>query len=66
MEESRWYSTGEVARLLGLSRDALISALRYGAPEPTVPRAGGRRVFTAADVARLREWLAARGRRVGA
>ncbi len=62
MEDRKWYSTGEAAKALDVSRDSLISALRAGAPEPEAPRVGGRRVFGEEDLARLRAWLNARWR----
>jgi DNA-binding transcriptional MerR regulator len=54
-------STGETARELGLSRDALLAALRGGAPEPQ-RRVAGRRLFDDHDVDRLRMWFKERGR----
>ena len=63
--EHQLYSTGEAAAHLGLSRDALVAALRAGAPEPPT-RLAGRRVFGKTDIARLRRWFEARGRFVGA
>ena len=65
MEAGRCYSTGEAARLLGVTRDAVIHALRYGAPEPETPRMAGRRVFGETDIERLRAWFRARGRILG-
>ncbi len=56
----KMYSTGEAAQQLGLSRDALMFALRNsGAPEPQTGRPGGRRIFSEADVERLRKWFSA-------
>lgn len=50
------FSTGEVAKKLSVTRDSLLSALRSGAPEPTVMRIGGRRVFSESDIERLAVW----------
>ena len=55
----RIYSSGEVAKKLGVSRDSLFGALKSGAPD-TAHRLGGRRVFTEAEVERLAEWYKAR------
>ena len=54
------YSSGEAARLLGISRDSLLSALRSGAPAPQSARFAGRRVFSDEDLERLRAWLGTR------
>jgi DNA-binding transcriptional MerR regulator len=54
------YSSGEAARLLGISRDSLLSALRSGAPAPKSARIAGRRVFDDEDVERIRAWLGTR------
>lgn len=56
-------STGETATRLGITRDALICALRSGAPEPE-RRIAGRRMFGEADMCALSRWFDARGRRV--
>jgi hypothetical protein len=60
-DEATWFSTGEAAGALGITRDSLTAALRAGAPEPAL-RLGGRRVFGQEDLLRLRHWFAARGR----
>ena len=54
------YSSGEAARLLGVSRDSLLSALRSGAPAPQSKRIAGRRVFNDEDVERIRAWFGTR------
>lgn len=59
--ETQWFSTGGAAAALGLTRDALLAALRAGAPEPGM-RLAGRRMFGPEDMDRLREWFSARGR----
>jgi len=61
MAEKQWYSSGEAAESLDITRDALVAALRAGAPEASL-RLAGRRVFGQEDLARLRDWFAARGR----
>jgi hypothetical protein len=61
--ETRWFSTGGAAAALGLTRDALLAALRAGAPEPSM-RLAGRRMFACEDLTRLREWFSTRGRTV--
>lgn len=61
MTDRQWFSTGETANELGISRDALVAALRAGAPEPQM-RLAGRRVFGTEDLQRLRRWFEARGR----
>lgn len=55
----RIYSSGEVAKKLGVSRDSLFGALKSGAPDTTY-RMGGRRVFTETEVQRLAEWYKTR------
>ena len=62
-DKTRWFSTGEAAAALGITRDALLAALRAGAPEPGM-RLAGRRVFGREDLAQLTAWFAARGRPV--
>ena len=64
MDDRELFSTGEAASHLGISRDALVAALRSGAPEPPT-RLAGRRVFGKTDIAHLRRWFGARGRFVG-
>ena len=61
MQASEWFSTGEAAVALGISRDALVAAMRAGAPEPPI-RLAGRRVFGKEDMIRLRRWFESRGR----
>lgn len=55
----RIYSSGEVAKILGVSRDSLYSALKNGAPD-TTHRMGGRRVFTESEVERIATWYKTR------
>jgi hypothetical protein len=62
-DPTQWFSTGEAAAALGITRDALYAALRAGAPESQF-RLAGRRVFGQRDLERLRQWFAARGRPV--
>ena len=57
------FSSGPVARMLGVERDDIQSAFRSGAPEPSV-RVAGKRVFSEDDVLALRRWFQARGKRV--
>lgn len=52
----RMYSTGEAAKLLGVTRDSLHAALRTDAPD-AANRIGSRRVFTGEEVERLAEWF---------
>ena len=54
--DMRLYSTGEVAKRLGITRDALFAALKAGAPDAKL-RIGNRRVFTETEVKRLAEWF---------
>ncbi len=58
----RLYSSGDAAREIGVTRDALTWALRQGAPAPA-HRTGGRRVFTAQEVEVLRAWFLTRRER---
>lgn len=51
----RFYSTGEAAQKLGVSRDSLFNALRKGAPDAG-NRMGGRRVFSETEVEKLAAW----------
>jgi len=44
---------------LGISRDALLAALRSGAPEPA-NRVGGRRLFSSEDLQSLSQRFAAK------
>ena len=55
----RFYSTGEAAKKLGVSRDSLFSALRTGAPD-TKNRIGGRRIFSETEVNSLEAWYKTR------
>ena len=59
------FSTGGAAAALGITRDALLAALRAGAPEPAM-RLAGRRVFGGEDIVKLQAWFAGRGRPVRA
>ena len=61
MYDRELFSTGEAANAFGITRDALVAALRAGAPEPAV-RLAGRRVFDKEDLRRLRGWFGKRGR----
>ena len=61
MAKETLYSTGGAAAELGLTRDALLAAIRFGAPEPAT-RLAGRRVFNDEDLDHLRQWFLARGR----
>ena len=54
------YSTGEAAKLIGVSRDTIHSYFRSGAPEPK-KKIGNRRAFTRKDVIRLCDWFEAKG-----
>jgi len=64
MADREWFSTGEAAAALGISRDALTAALRAGAPEPAI-RLAGRRVFGRPELDDLCRWFESRGRAVG-
>lgn len=55
----RFYSTGEAAKKLGVSRDSLFAALRTGAPD-TKNRIGGRRIFSETEVNSLEAWYKTR------
>jgi DNA-binding transcriptional MerR regulator len=59
----RIYSCGDVAELLGVHRDAVQAAIRAGAPEASL-KAAGKRIFTEQDLAAIRRWFLANGRRV--
>lgn len=59
---NKLFSTGEAARELGVARDAVVWALRSGAPKPRT-RLAGRRVFTEAEILVLRNWFDERRRR---
>lgn len=50
------YSTGEAAKRLGVTRDAIFSALISGAPDAAV-RVGNRRIFTEEEVGKLAAWF---------
>ena len=52
----RMYSTGEAAKLLGVTRDSLHAALRTTAPYAG-NRIGNRRAFTDDEVEQLRKWF---------
>ena len=54
------YSTGEAARLIGVSRDTIHSYFRSGAPRPK-KRLGNRIAFTRRDIAKLCDWFEAKG-----
>lgn len=55
----RFYSTGEAAKKIGVSRDSLFAALRTGAPD-TKNRIGGRRIFSEIEVNSLEAWYKTR------
>ena len=57
----RMYSTGETAKLLGVTRDSLHAALRTTAPD-AANRIGNRRVFTEEEVKVLAKWYERRER----
>lgn len=58
-------TAGQVAEILGISRDRLQFAIRFsGAPEPRAGKVSNRRLFSSADVEALREWFASRGKAV--
>jgi predicted transcriptional regulator len=59
----RIYSCGDVAEYLGVHRDAVQAAIRAGAPEASL-KVAGKRVFTEEDMAAVRRWFLANGRRV--
>lgn len=61
MDSQVWYSSGEAAEALGISRDALLTAFRSGAREPS-SRVGGRRLYSEADLRAVSEWFQKRGR----
>lgn len=52
----RFYSTGEAAKLIGVHRDKVQSAIRSGLPEPE-ELVGNRRLFNRSEVLRLCDWL---------
>lgn len=52
----RMYSTGETAKLIGVTRDSLHAALRTTAPDAE-NRIGNRRAFTDDEVEQLRMWF---------
>ncbi len=52
----RLYSSGEVAKRIGVTRDSLFAALKAGAPDAEL-RVGNRRVFTGAELEKLAEWF---------
>jgi hypothetical protein len=53
------HSTGDVARILGVSRDAVFWALRSGGPRPKI-KIAGRRMFTARELEALKKWFSHR------
>lgn len=57
----KFYSTGEAAKAVGVTRDSLFGALKNGAPD-AASRMGGRRFFTEDEVAKLAEWYGRRQR----
>ncbi len=57
------YSTGEAAKLLRITRDSLLFAIRNaGAPEAS-QRFSGRRFFSEGDMKKLKKWFKAREQR---
>ncbi len=50
-----FYSTGEAAKRIGVTRDSLFNAIRKGAPD-AMNRTGNRRLFTEEEVNRLEAW----------
>ena len=55
----KFYSTGEAAKEIGVTRDSLFAALKNGAPD-TANRIGGRRYFTEEEVKNLAAWYSRR------
>lgn len=54
------YTSGEVAKLLGLHRDKVCSALRTAdAPRPTM-KVGNRYAYTEGDIFALCDWCASK------
>ena len=60
MKDCGFRPTGDAATELGISRDALVAALRAGAPDATT-RVAGRRMSGQDDFADLHRWFEARG-----
>ncbi|MEZ6018488.1 MAG: MerR family transcriptional regulator [Planctomycetota bacterium] len=54
------YSSGQVARMLGITEPQLNNHIRRGNVPAVAPMAGGRRIWSQADVDAAREALAAR------
>lgn len=62
---SEYFSTGDAAREIEESRDAVLFALRhYGAPDARM-RFAGKRMFTREELEKLRSWFAERRNRRG-
>lgn len=54
-------TSGQVAEVLGISRDRLAFAIRFsGAPEPKAGKVSNRRMFSPEDVEALRKWFSRR------
>jgi DNA-directed RNA polymerase specialized sigma24 family protein len=62
MMMEKFFSAGEAARMLGVSRDTIQNAIRGGAPDSSL-RVAGKRAFTQEDVNALRRWFQAHSRR---
>ena len=57
----RFFSTGEAAKRLGVTRDSLFASLRAGAPD-TMNTIGGRRCFNDDEIDKLAAWYERRRR----
>lgn len=53
--DAKYYSTGEAAKKLGITRDNLLMALRRGAPD-AVKRVGTRRMFLDSEIQAIQSW----------
>lgn len=54
------YSTGQAAKLIGVSRDTIHSYFRSGAPRPK-KMISNRIIFTRRDIVKLCDWFEANG-----
>ncbi len=54
------YSSGDAAKLIGISRDSLIMAIRNGSAPDASFRIGGQRVFSEDDIKKMKKWARTR------
>lgn len=58
-----YFATGEVAKCLGITRDKLDYAIRFGGAPDAEKRCSGRKYFSAKEIENLKIWFQERGKK---